>query len=86
MIRMIILILLAIIAYKLLRLSFSGRKGSLGSGQPSSELPDEMVKDPHCQAYFPKRLAYKTELNGQTLYFCSQECLDAYLNQKREVT
>jgi len=37
-----------------------------------------MVKDPICETYVPKNRAIEKTFNGQTVYFCSQECADAY--------
>ena len=43
------------------------------------EIDDVMVKDPQCQAYFPKRKAVRLTTDDQELYFCSEECRDAYM-------
>ncbi len=39
---------------------------------------EEMVQDPYCGTYVPRSLAVKKVIEGQTLYFCSEECRDAY--------
>lgn len=39
---------------------------------------EEMVQDPHCGTYVPRSLAVKQVIKGQPLYFCSEECRDAY--------
>lgn len=77
MIRAILFIILAYVIYKMVRASFRP-SGSIGSDRSTGPFEDEMVKDPHCQTYFPKRMAYKTRIHGETLYFCSKECSDRY--------
>ena len=48
------------------------------SGRAARRVDDVMVKDPYCQAYFPKRNAVYLNSGGDDLYFCSQECRDKY--------
>lgn len=67
--------------FKLVRAwkSPDGEKG----GKPP--VPGEdLVEDPFCHTYVPVSHALKTVVEGKTLYFCSQPCLDAY--NKREKT
>ena len=45
------------------------------------ELEDVMVKDPHCQVYFPKQDGIHERINGQDVYFCSQECRDKFVER-----
>ena len=47
------------------------------------EIDDVMVKDPQCQAYFPKRKAVRLTTDDQELYFCSEECRDTYMLEKK---
>jgi hypothetical protein len=51
-------------------------------GQRRSELNDaqDMVLDPQCQSYVPKRDA--VEAGGN--YFCSRECAERYLADRRD--
>ncbi|HUK56672.1 MAG TPA: YHS domain-containing protein [Nitrospiria bacterium] len=41
----------------------------------------EMVKDPVCDTYVPKSRALEKNVSGQTHYFCSQECMDVFLQK-----
>ena len=43
-----------------------------------------MIKDPYCEAYFPKRNAVHLNLNANDLYFCSKECRDKYIARQRQ--
>ncbi len=45
-----------------------------------SDVVDEMVKDPVCGVYFPKREGFRLNDNGNNLYFCSEKCREKYRN------
>ncbi len=46
------------------------------------EIEDVMIKDPHCQTYFPKRQGVAAIISGQEVFFCSKECRDKYLGRQ----
>ncbi len=50
---------------------------------PLGEIDDVMVKDPVCNVYIPKRLAVTIDVEGETLYFCSEKCKNKYLNTEK---
>lgn len=52
-----------------------GPRTSTGSDQP---VTDEMLKDPHCGIYFPRKEGVPLNIDGKTLFFCSTDCRDAY--------
>ncbi len=39
---------------------------------------EDMVQDPECGTYVPKKDAIKGQVKGNTHYFCSAECRDKY--------
>ncbi len=41
-------------------------------------LTGEMVKDPVCGVYIPQVGAITKSVKGETLYFCSPTCAEAY--------
>jgi len=47
----------------------------------AGEIDDVMVKDPFCETYIPKRDGIQLTRNGNTLYFCSVECRDKYIEE-----
>ena len=68
-----------IIGYILFRLL----KGVFGSGQelkrgPDGGVIDEMVQDPFCETYIPKRESVKRVIGGEQYFFCSSECADKF--------
>ncbi len=81
MIRLILFLLIGYVALKIFKGVFGqGPQARMETnGRRPDEIDDLMVKDPNCQTYIPKRDAVRAERNGETYYFCSRECRDAYL-------
>lgn len=82
MLRLIFFVLLILLLYFLLHYLIrdmpSRKKTSKNAG------PDELVQDPNCQTYIPKRSALKRKIGGQVFYFCRKECFNNYLQKFRE--
>ncbi len=76
---MLRLIFFGILAYFLFRLI---RKIRLADGRRREDVSpgpvDEMVQDPNCLTYIPKGSAIKKNIGGETRFFCSQACVDAF--------
>lgn len=61
-------------------------------GQPRTQGPsgtnlpvtDEMLKDPYCEVYFPRKEGVPLKLEDKTLYFCSTRCRDAYQQERQQ--
>ena len=86
--RFLILCILAYVGYRALKaLVFPERPSSnidvQGKGAP---IDDIMVKDPLCETYFPQREGIKEVIKGETLYFCSEECRDKYVEGARKAS
>jgi YHS domain-containing protein len=43
-----------------------------------------MVKDEMCNTYIPEENALKEKLDGQEYYFCSKECREKFLEQRKK--
>lgn len=56
------------------------------SAQTGGEIDDVMIKDPFCEAYFPRRNAVHLNLNGNDYYFCSTACRDQYIARQAKET
>ncbi|MGA8179031.1 MAG: YHS domain-containing protein [Desulfobacterales bacterium] len=52
------------------------------SENKTAEINNIMVKDPHCGVYFSKKDGVHLNMNGQDLYFCSEECKDKFLEKQ----
>jgi YHS domain-containing protein len=83
MLRFILYTILFFILYYvllyLLRNILSPKKGMSRESEP-----EELVQDPNCQTYIPKRSAVKKRFSGNVLYFCSQECMKRYLKRDEQ--
>jgi YHS domain-containing protein len=79
MIRIIVLTILLFILYWIIKGIFLRPSGRI-EGKRKTHIGSEevMVKDPECGVYIPRNDAIATSINGQSLYFCSEECLDRY--------
>ncbi len=81
---MIRLVIAGIIVYVIYRLIKTLGKSSekVSGGRSYGEAPriegEDLVMDPCCGTYVPVNSAFKATVNGKTLYFCSEECLEKY--------
>jgi YHS domain-containing protein len=80
MYRLILVILLFTALYFLLRQMFRGFNTPIEDGQKKSsvriqdEEQDQMVEDPVCHIFVPKRIAVIETIGAREFCFCSQEC------------
>jgi len=82
MLKWIIVLIALYLAYRFVRRSVIFKAPS-GKRAPA-EIQDEMVQDPVCKTYVPKRVALEgNRSDGQKEYFCSVECRDNYLKLKK---
>lgn len=88
-VRLVILAILAYIAWVLIRSIFS-RTSSTGDSENGSAKKDEqspsqdvLVEDPVCHTLVPKHQAIQLRKNDETYYFCSDECCDKFSEKER---
>ncbi|MGQ0667703.1 MAG: hypothetical protein ACT4O4_11790 [Nitrospiraceae bacterium] len=43
---------------------------------------DQMVQDPVCQTFVPRRIAVIEKIGGQTYCFCSRQCAARFQSQQ----
>jgi YHS domain-containing protein len=85
MIKWIIILIVLYLAYRFVRQS-ALFKAPPGKRAPA-EIQDEMVQDPVCKTYVPKRMALEgNRSDGHKEYFCSAECRDNYLKKRTSRT
>jgi YHS domain-containing protein len=82
MIRLLLLVVLLLLLYAtlhyLIKDIFKQRRSL------NRELePEELVQDPYCQIYIPRRTAVKKRLEGRDYCFCSKECVMKFLHEKK---
>ena len=76
LIRLLILGALGYIGYRVIKSVFSP-PGSLDQ-RANGGVIDEMVQDPQCKTYVPRRDAHSRVIHGKKYYFCSKECADKF--------
>ncbi len=88
-IRIIFFIILVYIFLKVLRKLFlkpGQSKTRINSstlfGYNNTKPIDEMVQDPICKVYVPKKDSLTAVRSGATYYFCSRQCLEKFKSEK----
>ena len=74
--RFIIFAILAYLFYRILKIVFSPSKKIETS--ESGGVFDEMVQDPLCKTYVPRRESVRRVIKGQEHFFCSNECAEKF--------
>lgn len=82
MVRFLALAILGLVVYLILRSTLNAFVAGLrGAGRPTPARragTDELVKDPVCETYIPRRKAISRGSGSETRYFCSAACADRY--------
>ncbi|MBX3333634.1 MAG: hypothetical protein KF876_05885 [Nitrospira sp.] len=89
MYRLFLIIFLLVVLYFLLRQMFRSVTGpsrvdrsiSSDSAERDKEQ-DQMVEDPVCHTFVPKRIAVIEQMGGQTYCFCSEECAVTFRSRR----
>ena len=86
MIRIIILAVVGYVAYRAIKSWMFPAPSSSESvaGRNTGEIDDVMIKDPYCEAYFPKRNAVNLHFDVKDMHFCSTQCKDNFLAANSE--
>ena len=81
MLKFLVLIILGVLVYRTARRFMSlGQKPQQG---PVEGSVDEMVQDPSCMTYIPRRDAQRKVVGGKEFFFCSKECSDKFQKEMR---
>jgi len=79
--RFIIIGILAYILYRVIKGVFGpGKETSIGS---NGRVIDEMVQDPFCKTYIPRRESLKRIIEGREYFFCCDECVSKYESERK---
>jgi len=76
--RLILFVFLLLILFIILQYLVKGMPARRKKSSRESE-PEELVQDPCCKTYVPKRSAIRKRLSGKDYYFCKQECLKKFI-------
>jgi YHS domain-containing protein len=83
LIRWIIIVILGYLLYRFFRRFLSSPRQP--KRKPPQEIQDEMVQDPVCKVYLPKRQALILNSSNRVhYYFCSQECREKFIEQAKQ--
>lgn len=80
LIRLIVLFGILYFLYRLFKGFFLSAETKTGN-RPLTESQvkgEDLVKDPHCHRYLPMSQAFRTSIDGNDVFFCSQECCNQY--------
>lgn len=80
--RLILFIFLLLLLYAILYYLIKDMVVRRNKWSRESE-PEELVQDPYCQTYIPKRTAVRKRVTGRDYYFCTKECLRKFLKEKK---
>ena len=83
MYRLLLVSGLLVLLYYLLRRAIRKIKenGGAVSLQEGQVAGNQMIQDPVCRVFIPRGNAVREEIGGQTYYFCSRSCTDAFQKQ-----
>ena len=82
MYRFILILGLLAILYFLMRQALRGFKSRNLFDRGMSVDQDQMVQDPVCHTFVPRRIAVVEKIGGQTYCFCSRQCAVTFQNQQ----
>jgi uncharacterized protein len=60
------------------------RSGKNEAGEGSSPENTELIKDPQCGAYFLRQRGVAAQVEGKTVFFCSEGCRDGYIRDQQQ--
>ncbi len=60
------------------RRSPQGSRSGVGGRRSGTEL----VRDPYCDTYIPVDTAFRARMGGRDHFFCSEECMNHYLQEE----
>lgn len=84
-VKILVIIVLLYVAYKVVKMFQSGRSEDVQtiSKNNAPVNGEDLVQDPFCKTYVPKSQSYIREIEGQETYFCSRECCEKFLTEKK---
>lgn len=83
MYRIFLVLALLTVLYFLLRQAMRGFRSGNVDDRGTSIDQDQMVEDPVCHTFVPRRAAVTRKIGGQTHCFCSNQCATAFQDTNR---
>jgi YHS domain-containing protein len=82
MYRLLLITALLVVLYFLLRQVVRGFKDKSLRDRGTPVDQDQMIEDPVCHTFVPRRHAVVETISGQTYCFCSKQCAAAFQNRQ----
>jgi YHS domain-containing protein len=73
-----------ILLYLFYRLTKTWKRVSAPTKAKPLVTGEELVEDPFCHTYVPVTHARRVEIEGKTVFFCSEKCLKQYKLEKKQ--
>jgi len=66
----------------------AARRTASRPSRPPSRVPERaggtLARDPSCGTFVPQTSSFRVQSGGETVYFCSTACRDAWLAQRQQ--
>lgn len=82
MYRILLIFGLLLVLYFLLKRALREFKHSNLDDRGMSVDQDQMVQDPVCHMFVPRKIAFVEKIGGQVYCFCSRQCAAAFQKQQ----
>lgn len=79
---LLLVIAVVFVWYQVARWMKKKEKQKYANLHPKQQV-DELIQDPVCKVYFPKKQGVPLAVNGKSVYFCSTACRNAYLDRQK---
>ncbi len=88
LIRLIVIVVLIYLLYRIVKLLRGPKPAGIDRQQIKTvknrpTVGEDLVEDPNCHTYVPVSQAYSKEIGGKNHYFCSKECYETYISEKK---
>ena len=82
MLRFLLFAILFYLLYRVIK-GFWGTAKQIQKNKNTTGVIDEMVQDPFCKTYIPRREAIRKSIGGKEHFFCSKECADKFESESK---
>jgi YHS domain-containing protein len=82
MYRLLLISALLVVLYFLLRQAVRGFKNKDLANRGTPVDQDQMIEDPVCHTFVPRRNAVIETVSGQTYCFCSKQCAEEFQSRQ----
>jgi uncharacterized protein len=85
-VRFIVTLVILYLLYRLVKgmLRLYGTRPGRHQERTVIAIGEDLVEDSFCHVHVPVSQALKADMDGKTVYFCSRECLEKYVQRSRD--